>query len=95
MRYLLVAPFFGTFGWIAGEAARESFGEIAAALVFGLVVSLMVAGFDLRRRLDGQQKAVGRRPEGREGLALEQEAACGTACQLSADGRVGRDETEE
>lgn len=55
MRYLLVAPFFGLFGYLVAQSALERTGcEVLAGLLFGLTVSAMVWGFDFRRRLDGE-----------------------------------------
>jgi hypothetical protein len=54
MKYLLVAPFFGLFGWLVAQSALDHTGShTLAGLIFGLTVAVMVWGFDLRRRLDG------------------------------------------
>lgn len=56
MRYIAAGTLVGMFGWLAAEAVRVSTGsEALAALCFGLTASLIVWGFEQRRRLDGDR----------------------------------------
>lgn len=55
MRFLAAGTLVGMFGWLVAEAVRVTTGHDAlAALCFGLTASLIVWGFELRRKLDGQ-----------------------------------------
>lgn len=57
MRFLAAGTLVGTFGWLTAEAVRVSTGsESLAALCFGLTASLIVWGFELRRKLDEPQQ---------------------------------------
>ena len=57
MKYLLVAPMFGMWGWLASMAVLEKTGSDAVAgLCFGLVVAVMHWGFNQRGKFDGFDK---------------------------------------
>ena len=57
MRFVAGAALFGTVGWLAGTAVLERTGsDVLAALIFGLTVAVMQWGFELRGRLDANQR---------------------------------------
>lgn len=56
MRFLMAGTLVGMFGWMVAESVRVQTGsESLAALCFGLTASLIVWGFEQRRRLDGKR----------------------------------------
>lgn len=53
MRFIAAGTLFGMVGWLVSQAVLERSGcEVLAALMFGLTVSLIVWGGELRRKLD-------------------------------------------
>lgn len=53
MRFLTAGTLFGMVGWLVSMAILERTGsDMLAALSFGFTASVLVWGFDLRRRLD-------------------------------------------